>query len=87
MGCENRKYHCGDKTPAACTQYDSILPDWVELPKDGCVSVEQALDILFKEVTRLREATDITDYDGTCVSIQGDKTIANLVKAMEAKIC
>lgn len=82
------KYNCAHVVPAPCVPYVGKLPEWSELgDKDECVMVSEVLEEIYDELTRIREAIDVRDIGGDCFNIDGEKTIAKAVYALETKIC
>lgn len=40
-----------------------------------------------EELIRIREAIDVRDLGESCVKVNGDKTVAKILYALEDKIC
>lgn len=79
---------CSHVVPAVCVPYEGEVPDWSELSeRRDCIMVGEVLEDIYKEITRIREAIDVRDLGNDCLSLDGDKTIAKVVYALENKVC
>ena len=51
------------------------------------VKISDVIEEIYDELTRIREAIDVRDLGESCVKINGDKTVAKILYAIEDKIC
>lgn len=85
---DDKKYSCFKVIPAPCVPYEGDIPEWSGLyGKDGCVTVADAIGDIYKELTRIRESIDLRDIGSRCVSLNGEKTVAKAIYAIENFIC
>jgi hypothetical protein len=49
--------------------------------------ISDVIEEIYDELTRIREAIDVRDLGESCVKINGDKTVAKILYAIEDKIC
>ena len=74
--------------PGACVPYEGDIPEWSELSeRRECVTVGEVLEDIYKALTEIRDAIDMRDLGNDCLSVDGDKTVAKILFALENKIC
>lgn len=74
--------------PGACVPYEGEIPEWSELSeRRECVTVGEVLEDIYKAITEIRGAIDMRDLGNDCLSVDGDKTVAKILFALENKIC
>lgn len=82
------KYTCAHVIPAPCVPYTGDLPEWSKLrDSDECVMISDVIEEIYEELTRIREAIDVRDIGGDCFNMDGDKTVAKALYALESKFC
>lgn len=88
MTQEDLKRNCSHVVPGACVPYEGEIPDWSDLSSHkGCVTVGEVLEDMYKTLTEIRNAIDVRDIGNDCVLVDGEKTIAKAVYALESMIC
>lgn len=82
------KYNCVHVTPSTCVPYEGDLPDWSKYKdSDECVMISDVIEEIYEELTRIRESIDLRDIGDKCVKIDGDKTVAKALYAIEDRLC
>lgn len=88
MNQEDLKRNCSHVVPGACVPYEGDIPEWSELSeRRECVTVGEVLEDIYKTLTEIREAIDMRDLGNDCLSVDGDKTVARILFALENKVC
>lgn len=88
MSQEDLKRNCSHVVPGACVPYEGEIPEWSELSeRRECVTVGEVLEDIYKAITEIRDAIDMRDLGNDCLSVDGDKTVAKILFALENKIC
>lgn len=70
MSCcgNNKKYNCGGiKHNASCVFYDGCLPDYSELKKEDCVTVEETVCELYTNQDLILQSIDTEELDNGCI--------------------
>lgn len=83
-----KKYNCSHITPSTCVPYEGDLPERSKYKDSGeCVMISDVIEEIYEELIRIREAIDVLDLGESCVKVNGDKTVAKILYALEDKIC
>lgn len=92
--CCGKHNNCADSTPASCIPVETDFPQWSELFGKECVSLEDVLSDLYKQVTVIREAIDLKELGDQCkscidygVNNSSELTVNRVLKVFERKIC
>lgn len=78
----------GSKGYATCIEYETELPEYSEI--DGCPSIEETTEELYREVTSLKYATDLSALGENCLTYvkeDGIILVKNVLLEYETKIC
>lgn len=82
------KYNCSHVVPAPCVPYENEVPEWSKYHgKIGCITVADAIEELYEEITKIREQLDLRGVANDCLPIDGDKTVAKVLYAIEKTLC
>lgn len=84
MCCEGKKSNrCGNVQFAACSRYESELPEVSKLDPDGCYSVEEVISDLYGIAQENSDNTDLSDLLTNGISytlVDGKVSVKNALK-------
>lgn len=89
------KHNCAGKQWATCVHYEGEIPEWSDIDKckKPCVTVQEVLEDMYKEITRIRESIDTSELarDFHCIDYDipedGKIKVGQALYALESKVC
>lgn len=83
--CNKIKHTCHPKQYAACTFYETSLPEWSELKDESCVVLEETTKELYDSVSDIKDLLNLDWVDNSCIDItkvDGKVNMTNFLKSV-----
>lgn len=87
MSCDKINLRCQEpKQSSKCISYEGDLPDFSEL-EQPCTDMEQVEEEQYNLIKEIRENTDVSQLTSDCITYPTERTVLNVLQAMQDKIC
>lgn len=91
MSCTKINQKCGTPTYAPCVIYEKTVPTYSLLSAESCINIEQTTEDTYKEITDLREQTELSALGSNCLTYVKDAenrvVVKNVLLKYEEEIC
>lgn len=87
MGCNNKVKQTCTKTFAVCTMYEGSVSEHTLLEQVECLEIQEVIEDLYNIIDVIKEETDVTTLENTCITFTSPKTVASVIEQMYSKIC
>ena len=86
--CNNKiKNKCGTIVYSECVNYELTIPEFSSLSEEGCVNISETTSDLYTLIGEIKEETDLTDLENTCITFTEPKTPKSVIEQMYNKMC
>lgn len=91
MSCNNKiKQTCGSKVYSACVPYEKEIPEFSELSGEGCITVEDTTEDIYKHLKDLKEEIGLSSLGQLCLTYVPNGQVAkvkDILSKYEEEIC
>src|SRR5690349_8255800 len=84
--CNKIKQKCGVYVYATCTKYEGTLSEHSSL-EEGCLDIEQVAEDIYSLIDTIKEDTDVSTLENTCISFTEPKTPSSVISQMCEEMC